>query len=452
MLTTGGTDGESGLLGDSKISSYDLYKDNNKSWMYRSNWVVKIMENSMYTKPTTVKDSNGTTYEVLNPAMPDTYPANRPMVFSEAQRIESGLSEADLTLVELKCININKNTSRSWTLLLNYANTTGMNKEVMLRQMALNSLIEFNKEFSPTGLLSGSKAMYPNSIDLRAISFDSVMKMLMINITKDVTYIQGDTMKNIVEDSDIFTAILLLASAFLCCYIIPLFRNVVLAAIFYLGLLAIVRAIISGHKTKAKISLGYIVSNILFLVMTLVYYGVFSGLMAITTTDEVLTVQSVQVNVGNPVWCFIIIIVVSLVYIFGMYKMLNHCFKNFRDMGFEVYAELTQLATSNIADKFDSLGSKLANWGAGKDDTGSSTQGVKGSGSKQNVTANVTIDGGSVETEITGDSSLKNVNAKTQTEYDSTTYSYNVDIDIEHSGANEIDAEIERGKNIAKEK
>ena len=57
MLTTGGTDGESGLLGNSKISGYDLYKDNNKSWMYRSNWVVKIMENSMYTEPTTVRDS-----------------------------------------------------------------------------------------------------------------------------------------------------------------------------------------------------------------------------------------------------------------------------------------------------------------------------------------------------------------------------------------------------------
>jgi len=451
MLTTGGTDGESGLLGDSKISGYDLYKDNNKSWMYRSNWVVKIMENSMYTEPTTVRDSSGNSYEVLNPAMPDTYPASRPMVFSEAQRVESGLSEADLTLVELKCININKNVSRSWTLLLNYANTHGMNKEVMLRQMALNTLMEFNKEFSPTGLLSGAKAMYPNSIDLRAISFDSVMKMLMINITKDVTYIQGDTMKSVVEDSDIFTALLLLTSAFLGCYIIPLFRNVVLAAIFYLGLFSIIRAIISGHKTKARISLGYAVSNLLFLVMTLVYYGVFSGLMAITTTDEVLTVQSVQVSVGNPVWCFIIIIVVSIVYIIGMYKMLNHCFKNFRDMGFEVYAEIAQLATSNIADKFDSVGSKIANWGAGKDDGGSSTQSIKGSGSKGQNTTTVTVESGSLEAEVTGDSHPKNVNARTQTEYDSTTYSYNVDVDIENSGASEIDAEIERGKNMEKE-
>lgn len=451
MLTTGGTDGTSGLLMDSKISNYDIYKNNYKSWMFRSNWVVKLLENDKYNQKTTVKDSNGNEYVVENPTMPECYPLNRPMIFSEAQRVEMGISESSLTLVELKCIEVNKNIERRWTLLLNYANTNGMTKEVMMRQMALESLLEFNKEFSPTTLLSGSKAMYPNSLDLRAISFDSVMKMLILNVTKDTTYIYGDAMSNVVEDSDIFTSILLLMSAFLCCYIIPLFRNVVLAAIFYLGLFAIIRAIVAGNSTKSKISLGYIVSNVLFLVMTLVYYGVFSGLMAITTSDEVLTVQSVQVNVGNPVWLFIIIIIVSMVYIFGMYKMLNHCFKNFRDMGFEIYAELAQLATSSIADKFDSWGSKLANWSAGKDDSGSATQSVKGTGGKQEVTANVTIDGGSVEAEVTGDNSLKNVNKNVQTEYDSTVYSYNIDIDIENSGAKEIDAAIERGKQMQKD-
>ncbi len=451
MLTTGGTDGTSGLLMDSKINNYDIYKDNYKSWMFRSNWVVKLLENNRYNQKATVKDSNGIEHVVENPMLPECYPVNRPMIFSEAQRVEMGISESSLTLVELKCIEVNKNIEKRWTLLLNYANTNGMTKEVMLRQMALECLLEFNKEFSSTTLLSGSKAMYPNSIDLRAISFDSVMKMLILNVTKDTTYIYGDAMSNVIEDSDIFTAILLLGSAFLCCYIIPLFRNVVLAAIFYLGLFAIIRAIVAGNSTKSKISLGYIVSNVLFLVMTLVYYGVFSGLMAITTSDEVLTVQSVQVNVGNPVWLFIVIIIVSMVYIYGMYKMLNHCFKNFRDMGFEVYAEIAQLATSNIADKFDSVGSKIANWGAGKDDGGSSTQSIKGSGSRGQNTITVTVEGGSLEAEVTGDSHPKNVNARTQTEYDSTTYSYNVDVDIENSGAREIDAEIERGKNMEKE-
>jgi hypothetical protein len=134
-----------------------------------------------------------------------------------------------------------------------------------------------------------------------------------------------------------------------------------------------------------------------------------------------------------------------------MYKMLNHCFKNFRDMGFEVYAEIAQLATSNIADKLDSVGSKIANWGAGKDDGGSSTQSIKGSGSKGQNTTTVTVESGSLEAEVTGDSHPKNVNARTQTEYDSTIYSYNVDIDIENTGASEIDAEIEKGKNMEKE-
>lgn len=449
MLATGGTDGDGGLLGGQQITGYDIYNFNTKPWMFRSNWVVKIMENPTYYKPDTVKDRNGNEYKVANPTMPDCYPSSRPMIFSEAQRVEYGLNEADLTLVELKCIEINKNVSRSWTLMINYANTQGISKEVMLRQMSLNTIIEFSKEFSPATLLSGSKAMYPNGIDLRAISFDSVMKMLMLNTTKDVSYIYKDTMSNVVEDSDIFTAALLLISAFLCCYLIPLARNVVLAAIFYLGLFSILRAIVSGHKTKSKISLGYIISNLLFLVMTLVYYGVFSGLMRITTSDEVLTVQSVQVNIGNPIWMFIVIIAVSIAYMVGMYKMLNHCFKNFRDMGYEVYAELAGLASGGISNGLESLGEKITKWGSNDGSSGSS-QSVKGTGAKGKDTLDVNVEKGSVDANISNDETTRNtnVNTKITTEYDNATYTYDVDVDIEQSVSEEIDKEIEKGKQI----
>lgn len=449
MLATGGTDGTSGLLGDSKIAGYNLYKDNYKSWMYRSNWAVKLVENKAYNSPDTVKDTNGKKYDVANPLMPDEYPTARPMVFSEAQMFEQGLMEDALTLVELKCIEINKKIARKWTTSLNYANTNGMTKEVMMRKMSTDSLIEFNKEFSPSTLLSGSKAMYPNGIDLRAISFDSVMKMLMINITKDVTYIQGDTMKSVVEDSDIFTAMLLLTSAFLCCYIIPLFRNVVLAAIFYLGLFSIVRAIVGNNNSKSKISLGYIISNLLFLVTTLVYYGVFSGLMRITTADEVLTVQSVQVNVGNPVWVFIVIIVISSTYVWAMVKMLNHCFKNFRDMGFEVYSEILRTATSGIADGIDNLTGKVSSWGSGEYSGVSGGGSVSGYGGRSGGTSKVNVSEGNINAEIKND--IEYYNSKDDAnykDYESSNYSYYDEKELDNKEVEVIDREIERGKNM----
>ena len=87
--------------------------------------------------------------------------------------------------------------------MLNYVSVPGMTVEVMKRQMALDALLIFNEEFSPAGVLGAAFQMYPTGIDLRSISFDSVMKMLMLNVTHDTSYIYGDTMQTIVEDSDI---------------------------------------------------------------------------------------------------------------------------------------------------------------------------------------------------------------------------------------------------------
>ena len=117
------------------------------------------------------------------------------MIFSEAQMKALGLEKSDLSLAELKCVEINKKVSMNWTYLLNYINLSGMTKEVLFRQMATEAILEFNREFSPSGMFNAKYAMYPNGIDLRAISFDSVIKMLMLNITKDTRYIYGDTMK-----------------------------------------------------------------------------------------------------------------------------------------------------------------------------------------------------------------------------------------------------------------
>ena len=47
--------------------------------------------------------------------------------------------------------------------------------------------------------------------------------------------------------------------------------------------------------------------------------------MAITAPDS-LTMNSIEINTGNPVWCIIIILVVSILYIVAMFKMIDFCF------------------------------------------------------------------------------------------------------------------------------
>lgn len=391
QIVAGGFNGKSGVLGSEKITDYDLYKNNNKSWLYRSNWVTKLMESS-YSNSTTVTDKEGKKYKIQNPLLPDCYPDERQMVFSEAEMYARGLNESNLNLVELKILEVNKQVEKSWTKMLNYISQPGMTKEVAMRHMATEAIISFNREFSPDNLLNKSLALYPNGLDLRSISFDSVMKMLMLNTTKDSSYIYGDTMKLVVEESDIFTSMLLLISAFLCAYIIPLGRNVVLGLIFFLGFVAMLYSLLADGKTKAKVSCGYLVSNIIFLAMTLGYYSIFSTLMAITSTDDVITVQSVQINAGNPVWVFIIIIIASGTYIYGIGKMINFCFKHYRDMGFEVYASVASTVTNNVSESLYNLGDKISN------QTNSSLSGRYMSKSASKNSVPVTVESGNVET------------------------------------------------------
>ena len=161
------------------------------------------------------------------------------MVFSRAQQILQGLDDSDLTTFELKCIQANEEVCDEWTKLINYLNLDDMTPEVMYREMALVALLKFNQVFSSEGITNASTRLLPNTLDIRYISFDSVMRMLMLNSSGNTQYIYNDTMRSIINNSDIFTAVLLLLAAFLCCGITPILRDIVLAFLFYLGFIRV---------------------------------------------------------------------------------------------------------------------------------------------------------------------------------------------------------------------
>lgn len=376
-LYTGGFDGESGILLDTKISDEsDYYEGINQSWAYRCNWAAKIMENRQYSKPTYAYDLNDDKKTVNNPLMPASYmnQVGRPMIFSEAQMEAEGLKENDLTLVELKCIKVNKEIAKKWTLLINYAGTEGLTKEVLYREMGIIATNEFCQEFSTGGITDNKYSIYPQALDLRYLSFDSVMKLLMINVSKDTSYVYGDTMSVLIEETDIFTAIILLICAFMCAFIIPLLRCILMAMIFYLGFLAIIRALFSSAAYKGKIACGQLISNLLFMLYTIAYYACFCGLMAISSSDEVLSIDRIKATPGNPVWLLFAVIIFSGAYIFLMWKQICFCFAHYRDMGFEVYSTVASAVTGKLHDTLDNIGNKISNFIEG--DTSNSTTSI----------------------------------------------------------------------------
>ncbi len=312
----------------------------NKSWLFRSNWATKLMTSEVLSKEARVTDAEGNVHVVKDPMDPSTYPEQRPMVFSEAQMYATGLNELDLNSTELRILKVNKDVMEKWSLILNYINIKGITTEVLYRHMATDATIAFNTEFSPVNKVNSKYALYPNGVDLRSISFDSVMKMLMLNTTRDSDLIYGDTMQKIISDSDIFSAIVLLFAAFLSAMLTPFVRNVLLGILLFLGFWALLTNILRGPEAKLKITTAYIINHALFLLMTIGYFLVFAVILNSSYRDDVLNVSNVSVTVGTPVWIFFIIVIANILYIWGAWRIMKVVVKNRHDLGFEVYGTL----------------------------------------------------------------------------------------------------------------
>ncbi len=373
-IVSGGNTGTDGVLGEAKIGDdLEVYKDTNASWLFRSNWAIKIIENPDYCKDTEIgvsrsADGTVTKAKIKNAALPSEYErVGREMVFSEAQQKKLGLKDEDLSICELECIKINKEVARKWVYLLNYVGTDGINREILLRQMAIDANLIFNANISSPSIVNTKFEMFPSTLDLRTISFDSIMKMLCLNMTKDTSYLYGDTMKVLVEDSDIVTSILLLICAFLCCYGVGFLRDATIAVIFYSSVIHIIRDIASSNKQKLKVTMGTLVSTLVVTVATVIYYGIIHMMVAITSTEEVLNANTVVMKAGNPVWLFLIVIILSLAYMFGCawfcWKAITYAPQEIA----EIAASLSADARDKVSGQMNKVKESLGNVGLNMD-------------------------------------------------------------------------------------
>lgn len=443
-----GEDGTNGVLGDAKMSSYELYKDNYKSWLFRSNWVTKLMEDKDLIRPCTIKTSDGHRYRVENPMLPSSYgegAGGRKMIFSEAEQQELGLSDAALSPVELKIIKVNKAVEKDWTMLINYANTPDITTEVFYRQMATDAMLEFNKEFSPDRLINGSKALFPTSLDLRSISFDSIMKMLMINSTRDASCIYGDTMKNIIERGDIVSGVILLITTFVCAFVMPFCKVGISAGIFYLGMYTMIRNILADGLNKMKTSTAIFINNVLFLLINLVYYAMIALLINTSTADSVLSEGNVVVNAGPPTWQFLLLLISTAGYLWFSVLLMWFVWTHRNDGGFETYASWGKVMVDKLHNGIGSLKDHFSkNSSDSKSGTGepvgnsahNSVESDVSSGSITKVTADDIVIEPEVNVEINGNSGKASVRGESRNEA-------TFDIESESSGFQMDDIEVE---------
>lgn len=360
-MTANGDDSISGKVDgkiDKSLNSY--YGGSDRSWLYKCNWAIKIIESPSDAKKCTVKDREGNKFTVENPMIPQCYPSHRPMVFSEAQQIAYGLKDSDLSIAELKCVEVNKQIAEKWTLLINYAGTSNLTAEVLVRQMALEATTIFCKEFSPSGIISGAYQLYPTSIDLRHLSFDALMKLIVVNNTNATISQSTNIMQSMIDDNNLLDGVLLLIITWLYARAFPLLKQIVMAFLLFIVLMRLVMTIMADRKTKFKVVGGTTLTNIVYLLINLGLYGAISLMIKVTNNDQVLNVNRISMKTGSLTASYILLILLAALYAIISFIFIKKTWQYRHDVGFSMYAQIGSAIGSRVSNSVGKVGKTLS--------------------------------------------------------------------------------------------
>lgn len=334
------------VLGDEKIkNAYKIYADEPKNFLYECNWADKIYNAYNYSE------------EELNPS--SSLYANRTngMIFSECQLKNSGLDAKQLTDIELACIEVNKQVDKAWTLLVNYIAVDGVSMDILAEQMAITATIIFNNVVSQDRVVSSNYALYPSAISLRTINFDTMMKMVLMS-----NYGLGDfnqnSMRIILAESGLPSAILLLITAWLATVLTPIAMDLCLAAVFYTAILACVYNACIDGKEKLKTFGGASISVFIITVETAIY--VYSYAWIIGDTNKVLSATKMAAGNSLAVGKLILLFLITVVYIVLLIFHTVTGVKNFKDMSFQMWASYSQKTFTAATNAVKKIRSKIS--------------------------------------------------------------------------------------------
>ena len=377
QLTMGGSDGTNGMLGDKKLGenigsstneiAYAVYKDNDSSWLYRCNWVTKLMSDKKWTKPGKVrwKDANGAVQEkeIVSLIDPRNYPAERPMIFSEAQMYAMGLDESYLNQLELRLLSINDKVSQQWTELINYVNIDGITKETIYRLMAIEATMTFNKELTNKGFFDDTRQLYPYSMDLRNISFDSLMRKLLTSSSNSASYSSVTIMQSVVENSGAFIGILVIIVTFISALLVPFFRDVILVGLLGLTIVSVLLNVYNGHKQKLKATGGWAITYTIFAVFTSLYYWLFALTIGTGTVDTIIKSNSqMSFSIGSLPIKLLLILTIDGAYLYIILRFIwqvlikGNGLGFIKDGGFSFFYDLALSTAGHVRNGFRTMG------------------------------------------------------------------------------------------------
>ena len=272
---------------------------------------VDIMYDCSYAGSETIS-AMGEEFVVQDPLDPASYPEERPMIFSESEMADYGLSRADLTFVEKKILDCNRGMEERMYELLNYYN---FSDATLNTAAAMNCAFEFNSTFSENGILSNNHIIYPQSFELADFSYDAFLRFILSSTTGETMNTKDDFYQNIVDNSSTTTVIVMLILDILSMYVLPGFKIFFIVALFLSSILIVISIAFRVHKENKYfkcVFTGMILPMVKFMVISIVFSWVISLFMGNGNT-AVTGSLTPTIQMGEPVSVMLVMLVADIV-------------------------------------------------------------------------------------------------------------------------------------------
>lgn len=294
---------------------------------------VDVMYDCSYADPEKI-NVLGEDYVVQDPLNPASYPKERPMIFSRSEMKDYGLSEKDLTQVELKILECQEGMQKRMFNLLNYHT---FNDVVLDTASAMNCTFEFNETFSENGLFGSNHNIYPQSFELNDFSYDAFLRFILSNSTGESMIVEnGDNFyENIVTNSSTMTAILFLVLDLLAVYAVPAFKIFFVVGIFIILILIILTSAFNvdqENKFLKKMIHSFLVPMIKFILVTCGMAFVISLFMGSGST-EVTGELTPSIQLGDPSMVVLAMIFVNGVVLYMYFMILLNVWRGIKRDG-----------------------------------------------------------------------------------------------------------------------
>lgn len=346
LPTTPGHENDEGIKGDPvKLQQY--WSNVNVAQLYGiyAPW-VDLMYDTPYAKSERVS-FQGKKVVIDDPLNPASYPKDRPMVFSESEMKDYGLGMDDLTQVESKIIEVEKNTQERWYSLMNYYS---FEDSVLNSAASMEATFEFNRVFSSpsiTGARTDVK-MYPQNFELKNFTYDAYLRLMLAESISGQGSPNGEdptaallqsgagTVKDIGEGKDFYMtlqdqtgmpfSILLVINDFVAIYVFPIVKYIFLIMIvlvFFMMIFAQIRNLF-GEDTffeKVKTVWKTALKPYVMFLLILTGMGFVVSLFMSNGSTAVTGYDGPTISLGDPTLTLAALLLVNVLAGIGMIKV-----------------------------------------------------------------------------------------------------------------------------------